>query len=151
MMLRLKHLSPLSPDPGSGQKIGGTKYGNMAFCCSSCNSSRQSKEMVSWLRMANMKKENRSYAYGRIRAFREYAGYEEYTQKQSKRINDVINSVKAKDQLLIEELGEEYTSNMRKDYVRGLCESAVAELQEYLRLSREGQDRQRKYGSQIDK
>lgn len=81
-----EHLTPVGPDDENSVH-GGTRYGNMALACITCNGSRKNTDLEEWISTTRrIKKEDKSFVLGRIQAFREFALYEEYSKAE----NDVI-------------------------------------------------------------
>lgn len=83
-----EHITPLSPDDPNGVH-GGTRYGNMALACVSCNADRKNTELVEWVQKTRrIPVKDKKFALGRIQAFREFALYEDYTKEESDRISE---------------------------------------------------------------
>lgn len=88
-----EHLTPLSPeDPNAIH--GGTRYGNMALACVSCNRDRKNTDLVEWIHKTRLiKRDDKPFVLGRIQAFREYALYEEYTREENDRIAEKVEEL----------------------------------------------------------
>lgn len=83
-----EHLTPLSPDDPDGIH-GGTRYGNMALACVSCNRDRKNTELVEWIQKTRrIPLKDKKFALGRIQAFREFALYKDYSKVESARISE---------------------------------------------------------------
>lgn len=90
-----EHITPIWPDDESAP-VGATRYGNMALACKHCNVSRGSTDLETWLNTNRIiKKEEKAKALGRIKAFREYAGYRDYTKAESARFRAAIARVQS--------------------------------------------------------
>jgi 5-methylcytosine-specific restriction endonuclease McrA len=88
-----EHITPITPED-KRDISGGTRYGNMALACMGCNHDRGNKKLVDWISKTScIKKENRENVLGRIKAFREFALYNEYTPAENKKINGAINEI----------------------------------------------------------
>lgn len=88
-----EHITPISPEK-SDDISGGTRFGNMALACNGCNRQRGNKELVSWIQKTNrIPRTEKGKALGRIRAFREYALYEDYSDADSAKINEAVDEV----------------------------------------------------------
>lgn len=90
-----EHITPISPE-NKNNVHGGTKYGNMALACSSCNHDRGNTELVEWVQKTKcIREENKQAVLGRIEAFRKFALYHEYTPEESqiidKKLQELIN------------------------------------------------------------
>lgn len=95
-----EHITPISPSDES-HVPGATTFGNMALCCLKCNKDRGNTELASWLLSTRrLDAQQRVISFARIQAFREYAGYREYTLREAVAIENEIAR--------LEELMEEY-------------------------------------------
>jgi len=99
-----EHITPVSPELDR-DPVGGTRYGNMALACQNCNKDRGNKELYSWIQDTQcIRVKDKARALGRIKAFREFALYEDYSPEENKRIRagiahmqDFIRKVRAGD------------------------------------------------------
>jgi len=88
-----EHITPVWPDDEKAP-LGATRYGNMALACKRCNVSRGSRDLEDWLNTNRViKKEEKVKALARITAFREYAGYKDYSKSESARIRAAVARV----------------------------------------------------------
>lgn len=88
-----EHITPIWPDDEKAP-LGATRYGNMALACKRCNVSRGSRNLEDWLNTNRViKKEEKVKALARIKAFREYASYQDYTKAESNRFRAAIARV----------------------------------------------------------
>lgn len=88
-----EHFTCISP-LDSNAKRGSTTFGNMALACNVCNVAKQSQEYSEWLKTTKtVKRDFKGYAAGRIDAFREYAGYSDYSFQQNQVINRAIQNM----------------------------------------------------------
>lgn len=90
-----EHITPLSPDDPNGVH-GGTRYGNMALACVSCNRDRKNTELVEWVRKTRrIPAKDKKFALGRIQAFREFALYKDYSKEESDHISKKAQELQA--------------------------------------------------------
>ena len=116
-----EHITPLSPDDPNGVH-GGTRYGNMALACVSCNADRKNTELVEWIQKTRrIPEKDKKFALGRIQAFREFALYKDYTQEESDRIAE-----KAKEL-------QDFVSSQRDNGV--YLDGAEAKIQERIKIA----------------
>ena len=87
-----EHITPVTPENNGIH--GGTRYGNMALACVRCNNSRGNEELVSWIQKTNcIPEKDKELALGRIQAFRRFALYHEYTEKENLQIVSTITKL----------------------------------------------------------
>lgn len=91
-----EHITPVSPSRPD-RPVGGTRFGNMALACGKCNKSRANSDLHYWLKDTDsaLSMEQRIPALARIQAFRNFAGYKEYTMEESTLIRDSIGRLQA--------------------------------------------------------
>lgn len=88
-----EHITPLSPENPDAIH-GATRYGNMALACVACNGDRKNTDLVEWVQKTRcIPNKDKVFVLGRIKAFREYALYEEYTKEENDRILDKVNEL----------------------------------------------------------
>ena len=88
-----EHLTPVWPDD-ENQVVGGTRFGNMALACKRCNGSRGSNDLTTWINGTDsLKKAQKPAALGRIKAFREFTNYHEFTQEESDSIRSALRKI----------------------------------------------------------
>lgn len=102
-----EHITPVNPRGGSTVR-GATRYGNMALACVACNRARGNQELEEWVLVTGRipDREEKVRCLARIREFRAYAGYEEYTAEQTKRLNREIGRMNRAYARELEKLGE---------------------------------------------
>lgn len=102
-----EHITPVNPRGGSTVR-GATRYGNMALACVACNRARGNQELEEWVLVTGRipDREEKARCLARIREFRAYAGYEEYTAEQTKRLNREIGRMNRAYARELEKLGE---------------------------------------------
>ncbi len=82
-----EHITPVNP--ADSEIVGVTRYGNMALACFRCNSSRSNTNLDEWIEKTDLLQgEEKDKARRRIVAFRKFALYRDYSEKQSEAIND---------------------------------------------------------------
>jgi hypothetical protein len=85
-----EHLTPILPDDEK-DVVGSTRYGNMALACTKCNKERGNRELSTWINSTNcIRKVNKADVLGRIKAFRKFADYRDYSLEESTRIRASI-------------------------------------------------------------
>lgn len=78
-----EHITPLNPD-NPKSPVGGTRFGNMALACRDCNSERKNKDLATWVKeTGKIPQESKEACLNRLKKFRQFALYEEYTVEQS--------------------------------------------------------------------
>lgn len=88
-----EHLTPVSPEKPE-DPLGSTRYGNMALACTNCNGERGNKELLSWLQSTKRIPENeKPNVLGRIRAFRKFALYKEYNDREKQLIESKVKEM----------------------------------------------------------
>ena len=102
-----EHITPVNPRGGSTVR-GATRYGNMALACVACNRARGNQNLEEWVLVTGRipDREEKARCLARIREFRAYAGYEEYTAEQTKRLNREIGRMNRAYARELEKLGE---------------------------------------------
>ena len=102
-----EHITPVNPRGGSTVR-GATRYGNMALACVACNRARGNQNLEEWVLVTGRipDREEKARCLARIREFRAYAGYEEYTPEQTKRLNREIGRMNRSYARELEKLGE---------------------------------------------
>lgn len=92
-----EHITPISPSRPD-RPVGGTRFGNMALACGKCNKSRANNDLHYWLKDMDspLKMDQRIPALARIQAFRNFAGYKEYTMEESTLIRDSVAKLQEK-------------------------------------------------------
>ena len=102
-----EHITPVNPRGGSTVR-GATRYGNMALACVACNRARGNQNLEEWVLVTGRipDREEKARCLARIREFRAYAGYEEYTPEQTKRLNLEIGRMNRAYARELEKLGE---------------------------------------------
>ena len=102
-----EHITPVNPRGGSTVR-GATRYGNMALACVACNRARGNQNLEEWVLVTGRipDREEKARCLARIREFRAYAGYEEYTVEQTKRLNREIGRMNRAYSRELEKLGE---------------------------------------------
>jgi hypothetical protein len=101
-----EHITPVKPEKDD-EIIGGTRYGNMALACKKCNGDRGNKELVSWINSTRViKREEKVKALGRIKAFREFANYSDYTREESDGIRAAADRIQVEVEKLRDETGK---------------------------------------------
>lgn len=82
-----EHLSPLSPDNKDSVRSS-TRFGNMALCCDDCNHSKGNEDLEQWIvKSSRVKKARKIYVIAKIRAFRRFAGYKDFSKEFSQEID----------------------------------------------------------------
>jgi hypothetical protein len=100
-----EHITPVKPEHES-EVVGGTRYGNMALACKTCNGDRGNKELVSWINTTScIKRDDKAAALGRIKAFREFTGYKDFTPEHSDRIRKAITDIQVEVEKLRDSTG----------------------------------------------
>lgn len=102
-----EHITPVNPRGGSTVR-GATRYGNMALACVACNRARGNQNLEEWVLVTGRipDREEKARCLARIREFRAYAGYEEYTAEQTKRLNLEIGRMNRAYSRELDKLGE---------------------------------------------
>ena len=102
-----EHITPVNPRGGSTVR-GATRYGNMALACVACNRARGNQNLEEWVLVTGRipDREEKARCLARIREFRAYAGYEEYTAEQTKRLNLEIGRMNRAYARELEKMGE---------------------------------------------
>lgn len=86
-----EHITPVWPDDANSA-VGGTRYGNMALACRRCNNDRGSEDLSTWINKTScIRKADKANTLGRIKAFRSFANYSDYSQDESDKIRAAIN------------------------------------------------------------
>lgn len=81
-----EHLTPLTPEK-PGAPIGVTRYGNMALACRRCNDDRGNKDLEEWVTgTKTIPQEMKTATLAKIKAFRDFTLYEEYSEEQSQKL-----------------------------------------------------------------
>lgn len=102
-----EHITPVNPRGGSAVR-GATRYGNMALACVACNRARGNQNLDEWVLVTGRipDREEKARCLARIREFRAFAGYEEYTAEQTKRLNREIGRMNRAYARELDKLGE---------------------------------------------
>lgn len=86
-----EHITPMNP---KSPPPGATRYGNMALACMTCNKERGNTELNEWVNKTKLIPEkSKENVLGRIKAFRDFALYEDYTLEQSEVIKNEISKL----------------------------------------------------------
>jgi hypothetical protein len=102
-----EHITPISPLK-EGAVSGGTRFGNMALACVKCNKSRSNNDLEEWVNTTEcIKPQNREATLNRIKVFRQFALYNEYTPEQNDRIQAKVAELNG------------YAGNMKGSKVEG--------------------------------
>lgn len=85
-----EHLTAIN----SKEQVSGTRFGNMALACVRCNGDRGDKDLVTFVNEYHrIPHSQKALVLGRIKAFRQFALYEEYPPSYSKKIKETINKL----------------------------------------------------------
>lgn len=121
-----EHITPISPY-NEEDISGATRYGNIALCCSGCNKSRANHRLESWMRgTTSVDKKDKSFALARIKAFREFSLYSEYTKEDNDRI---LNKVKELNEYVDSVRDNSGKVSIDSDIVRDKIKIAIYDLQ----------------------
>lgn len=121
-----EHITPVWPDNESSI-VGGTRYGNMALACKKCNGDRGNKELHTWINETNcIRKIEKVNTLGRIKAFRDFAGYNDYSQEESDQLRTAIGRVNLEIDKLRDNNGQVIRGN--GDIIRGQIEIELSKL-----------------------
>ena len=126
-----EHITPVNPRGGSTVR-GATRYGNMALACVACNRARGNQELEEWVLVTGRipDREEKARCLARIREFRAYAGYEEYTPEQTKRLNREIGRMNRAYARELEKLGEGADSVKMKAAARRALRRGVMRMRD---------------------
>lgn len=94
-----EHLTPIAPS-NDNDPVGVTRFGNMALACKECNGDRGNTNLEEWVNKTNkISDDNKEACLARIKAFRKYALYEEYSPRETALVKEyeekVVNYVKS--------------------------------------------------------
>lgn len=121
-----EHLTPISP--GKNGVVGSTKFGNMALSCISCNKERGNKSLKNFIQTTSrIPKEEKALVLARIRNFRNFALYSDYSKEYSDKVEKVIDEISEFEQRFRNPDGS-FTKNIR-DEIRKKIKLAVYDLQ----------------------
>ena len=122
---------PVNPRGGSTVR-GATRYGNMALACVACNRARGNQKLEEWVLVTGRipDREEKARCLARIREFRAYAGYEEYTAEQTKRLNREIGRMNRAYARELEKLGEDADSVKVKAAARRALRRGVMRMRD---------------------
>lgn len=88
-----EHLTPVSP-LNKEDIAGSTRYGNMALACIRCNRDRENKELITWMQETRcINEEDKKNTLGKIKAFRNFALYSDYSEEENDEINKTVDSM----------------------------------------------------------
>lgn len=88
-----EHITPISPDNPNAVH-GGTRFGNVVLACVGCNGERQNMDLEEWiLRTRRIDEKNKPAVMGKIKAFRKFALYSDYSQEESKVIDKGVEQL----------------------------------------------------------
>lgn len=126
-----EHITPVNPRGGSTVR-GATRYGNMALACVACNRARGNQNLEEWVLVTGRipDREEKARCLARIREFRAYAGYEEYTAEQTKRLNREIGRMNRAYSRELEKLGEDADSVKVKAAARRALRRGVMRMRD---------------------
>lgn len=126
-----EHITPVNPRGGSTVR-GATRYGNMALACVACNRARGNQNLEEWVLVTGRipDREEKARCLARIREFRAYAGYEEYTVEQTKRLNREIGRMNRAYARELEKLGEGADSVKVKAAARRVLRRGVMRMRD---------------------
>ena len=126
-----EHITPVNPRGGSTVR-GATRYGNMALACVACNRARGNQNLEEWVLVTGRipDREEKARCLARIREFRAYAGYEEYTAEQTKRLNREIGRMNRAYSRELEKLGEGADSVKVKAAARRVLRRGVMRMRD---------------------
>lgn len=126
-----EHITPVNPRGGSTVR-GATRYGNMALACVACNRARGNQELEEWVLVTGRipNREEKARCLARIREFRAFAGYEEYTAEQTKRLNREIGRMNRAYSRELEKLGEDADSVKVKAAARRALRRGVMRMRD---------------------
>ena len=126
-----EHITPVNPRGGSTVR-GATRYGNMALACVACNRARGNQGLEEWVLVTGRipDREEKARCLARIREFRAYAGYEEYTAEQTKRLNREIGRMNRAYARELERLGEGADSGRVKAAARRALRRGVMRMRD---------------------
>lgn len=123
-----EHITPVKPEDDNAV-VGGTRFGNMALACTKCNGDRGNKDLVSWVNSyRGIPKEDKPTVLGRIKAFRAFAEYEDYSQEKSDKIRACIAKVQAEVVALRAPDGKFPRGGGHSDRIRALIAADIEEL-----------------------
>lgn len=127
-----EHLTPVSPEK-SGSPKGSTRFGNMALCCPQCNHSRGNQNLESWIiRTTRIKKKRKPHTFAKIKAFRKFSGYQEFSQEFSQEVDKTIKFIEDTDEKLLKRKGIDYRyGEERKESLKALTKQATEKLREF--------------------
>lgn len=83
-----EHITPLNPKE---PPPGATRYGNMALACIPCNKERKNEDLEEWVKgTERIPEEGKEAVLSRIKDFRNFALYREYSPEESAAIASTI-------------------------------------------------------------
>lgn len=125
-----EHLTALSPS-GSSKPFGSTRYGNMALACFRCNQARGNKDLVDFIQTSDtIPDAKRVECLARIKAFRRFALYEEFSKEDNEQIRRSIESTRSKIDSL--RLPNGVIPDERIDEARTVVKAAIFDLKSIL-------------------
>jgi len=123
-----EHITPVKPEDDNAV-VGGTRFGNMALACTRCNGDRGNSELVSWVNSyRHIPKEDKPFVLGRIKAFRAFAEYEDYSQEESDKIRTCIARVQSEVATLREPDGKFPRGGGHSERIREMIAADIVEL-----------------------
>lgn len=129
-----EHITPLTPSQEGGV-CSGTRYGNMALACMGCNNERGNKALDEWIHETKrVSAENKDASLDRIKKFRAFALYREYTPEESAKIMGTIDELRANLMAVKRENGVFKPEDFKR--LKMETQSTIFQLQQELHMQR---------------
>lgn len=127
-----EHITPLNPD-NPNSPVGGTRFGNMALACRGCNSARMNKDLEEWVETTDrIPEDSKNACLNRLKKFREFALYEEYTPQQSAIIRR-NESIMSEEITKVRSSGRRQLDEISRKHIKDIFAIVVHETNEAIR------------------